>query len=276
MKNYYKVLGIPPNACASQIKQAYKELAARYKPDENNADRYAGSRFMDISIAYNTLINPDKRKDYDRILSCIISTPAYRAADTGQPYAANTEKDATPGRTISKTNATHIAISLFILLISILAWANMTLTTSNKTNKKEVAVVTKKANETLANSTRQKAPPSASQVDKSSFEKDERASQIITKERTLANRETSAEAVTVTTKITTHAVQDIYLKSGQTYNDVLQIQGTPSSIVKPEDSMECWYYGSSMINFKNGRVASVENRGLNLMLPPQTVRLRQQ
>lgn len=63
-KDPYKILGIPPNATASQIKQAYHRLARQYHPDLNK-DARASERMKDINWAYDILSDPEKRSLHD-------------------------------------------------------------------------------------------------------------------------------------------------------------------------------------------------------------------
>ena len=63
-KNYYKILGLTPSADLDKIRRAYRSLARRYHPDINS-DEKAAIIFKDITEAYNTLRNPQKRAKYD-------------------------------------------------------------------------------------------------------------------------------------------------------------------------------------------------------------------
>ncbi|KAL2160543.1 hypothetical protein VTH06DRAFT_1231 [Thermothelomyces fergusii] len=64
-KDYYKILGIEKNATDNEIKKAYRKLAILHHPDKNPGDADAEARFKDISEAYETLIDPQKRERYD-------------------------------------------------------------------------------------------------------------------------------------------------------------------------------------------------------------------
>ena len=61
----YVVLGVERDAETGEIKRAYKRLARRLHPDINPGDREAAARFRQILDAYETLIDPDRRRRYD-------------------------------------------------------------------------------------------------------------------------------------------------------------------------------------------------------------------
>jgi len=66
-KNYYKILEIEEDASEEEIKLAYRRLAKRYHPDLNKTDPKAKEKFIRLHEAYDTLIDPQKRKVYDQI-----------------------------------------------------------------------------------------------------------------------------------------------------------------------------------------------------------------
>ena len=68
-KDYYEVLGINKNATDEELKKAYRKRSRQYHPDANvNSPRpaIAEEKFKEVSEAYETLSNPQKRKMYDQ------------------------------------------------------------------------------------------------------------------------------------------------------------------------------------------------------------------
>ncbi len=60
--DYYKIIGIHPNATNTEIKAAYRELAKKYHPDKNPKE---AERFKKINEAYKVLSVASTRKQYD-------------------------------------------------------------------------------------------------------------------------------------------------------------------------------------------------------------------
>lgn len=63
-KNYYELLEIKRSAGADEIKAAYRRLARKYHPDTAGSDA-SELLFREITNAYDTLSDPDKRRTYD-------------------------------------------------------------------------------------------------------------------------------------------------------------------------------------------------------------------
>jgi curved DNA-binding protein CbpA len=64
-KDYYGIIGLPSTAGEEEIRRAYRQLALRWHPDRNPSPD-AAERFKEISEAYAVLIDPVKRREYDR------------------------------------------------------------------------------------------------------------------------------------------------------------------------------------------------------------------
>ncbi len=66
MADYYELLGVSRDADAKQIKSAYRKLAMKYHPDQNQGDEEAEKKFKEVSAAYDVLKDEQKRAAYDR------------------------------------------------------------------------------------------------------------------------------------------------------------------------------------------------------------------
>jgi curved DNA-binding protein CbpA len=69
MADYYQLLGIGPQASATEIRQAYARLAREKHPDrflDAAQKQQAQRQFQDITTAFNTLTNPKSRQEYDQ------------------------------------------------------------------------------------------------------------------------------------------------------------------------------------------------------------------
>jgi curved DNA-binding protein CbpA len=62
----YEILEIKPNASEIEIKKAYHRLAIKYHPDKNKS-KDATEKFQKINSAYEILINPETRLEYQKM-----------------------------------------------------------------------------------------------------------------------------------------------------------------------------------------------------------------
>jgi molecular chaperone DnaJ len=63
-RDYYGLLGVSRNAGDAEIKRAYRKLARELHPDIN-PDEAAQAKFQEISVAYEVLSDPEKRRVVD-------------------------------------------------------------------------------------------------------------------------------------------------------------------------------------------------------------------
>lgn len=63
---YYKILGVSVQASQEEIKRAFRMLALRWHPDRNPKEPRAAERFKQALEAYETLVDPSRRGQYDK------------------------------------------------------------------------------------------------------------------------------------------------------------------------------------------------------------------
>jgi len=66
-KDYYEILGVPPDAEKKLIQHTYRQLARKYHPDVNPGNKEAEEKFKTINEAYQVLSDAEKRKKYDEL-----------------------------------------------------------------------------------------------------------------------------------------------------------------------------------------------------------------
>jgi curved DNA-binding protein len=66
-KDYYEILGVPPNAEKKVIQQTFRKLARKVHPDVNPGNKEAEEKFKTINEAYQVLSDVEQRKKYDEL-----------------------------------------------------------------------------------------------------------------------------------------------------------------------------------------------------------------
>lgn len=112
-KDYYKILGISPDASEKVIKQAYHKLAREFHPDKAaNDEEFAKYEedFTLVSKAYNTLKDKEKKAEYDQQLlkqksSPTANEPPKQFLKTKTTTSSTEQKETTKSNTAANSQA---------------------------------------------------------------------------------------------------------------------------------------------------------------------------
>lgn len=88
MRDPYSVLGVAKTAKPEEIKSAFRKLAKKFHPDQNQDDPTAQGKFAEINQAYEIVGDKDKRGQFDRGEIDGEGKPAgYSGQQGGDPFA---------------------------------------------------------------------------------------------------------------------------------------------------------------------------------------------
>ena len=105
-RDLYSVLGVSRKASADEIKRAYRKLARKYHPDRNPGDEESEERFKEVQEAYDTLSDPEKRKQYDAGGMFSGFGPRRRSAAGASPPTSATSSRPSSGAAAARSGRT--------------------------------------------------------------------------------------------------------------------------------------------------------------------------
>lgn len=91
MIDYYELLGIKNDASVAEIKKAYRDMVKKYHPDINKSSD-ASKIIISLNEAKETLLDEDKRKEYDELLNEIKYSKQYTTSKENNTYKEKTKE----------------------------------------------------------------------------------------------------------------------------------------------------------------------------------------
>ena len=93
--NYYELLGVSNNATKEEIKKAYKVQMKKWHPDINKSEE-APKMSIKLNEAKETLLDDDKRKNYDLSLNKEINDNYNKYTYQKDSHEENYSKEVNP------------------------------------------------------------------------------------------------------------------------------------------------------------------------------------
>lgn len=110
MKDYYKILGVKPNSSKDEIKKAYRKLAKEWHPDINKSEN-AHERFIEITEAYEILVDDHNRAQYDAM-----GNDSYYSQD-GNDFSRKQEEARRKGEYYSNISFDEFLAKVFEVIV---------------------------------------------------------------------------------------------------------------------------------------------------------------
>lgn len=119
IKDYYRLLEVPPAATLQEIKKSYRRLAFKYHPDTASQSQFTEIHFREIREAYHVLSDTGRRRRYDeeRWLSGMSSRARDKDIITPEWILKESRKLSHHMATVDTYRMSHSALHDYIFLL---------------------------------------------------------------------------------------------------------------------------------------------------------------
>ncbi len=268
LTRYHEILGLGPEASAQEVEEAYQDLAKIWQPErfpeEPRLQEKAQAKLKELNEAYEKLKSGEAGPSLES--SALEPEPAQAQpapeAEAGQPPespgpppppepAARLPLWATPSRL-----GIGLALALALILLPLLYF---------HLSSPEAPLTTQGPESSLTKGEITSLPPGPTPPPwgpDTGVRPEEKAGAEAKGEKEAAKEKPQAKARKPGKKRTaSRAKPRRHFTLGSTQDDVVAIQGTPTSV-----QGNTWYYRSSSVTFSRGRVTSYSNQSRNLRI----------
>lgn len=118
MTEYYKILGLTPEATLEEVKIAYRKLSKKFHPDVNQGDKYFEERFKDVQEAYDKIIYEKTKGNSKSNYTDSMKDKAENKKKTSTDYEKR--DNSSKSNSTKKYNFSKIIISVLLVALVVI------------------------------------------------------------------------------------------------------------------------------------------------------------
>lgn len=120
MTEYYKTLGLTPDATLEEVKIAYRKLSKKFHPDLNDGDKFFEERFKEIQEAYEKIFKQKTKQNDEFYSPDSTKEKSEEKSQTSNNYKKENNQSKTASTQKYKFSRIYVPAIIIIIFISIL------------------------------------------------------------------------------------------------------------------------------------------------------------